>query len=554
MAYSQLLCATCNNMDDKKKRCCHKSISPRSSDEVPGRLHKRTVPNRQNLAGHYYGQVELPQVAYRKPLARRRHRRLDQCDLQYVFLADAHDQQFLQVCVLVFQAEFTGSTFDENWTSLACDVATCHYCKIYIETVLSKSDIVEYQGYSLEQQTSGRDLKEPVILWWTPFTGEKGRLKKCGNYLCYFTEDRNFHHHPLTKAFVFYGSKLDLLDLPLPRNGPSLDWSLLHEESPKNVPALSHKALLSLFNYSSTFSRYSHVPLTLQYLHSMESLIETKYFVPTQVKNQLLSELSPVVYIQSGCNTPSQRDAYVEELMKYIPVDSYGACLQNKKLPENLLYPSDGTDSDEFLHFISRYKFALAFENAVCEDYISEKLWRPLAVGSVPIYMGSPSDWLPNPDSAILISEFESPEKLAHFLKELNNDTVRYESYLGHKLDSVTLKITNKKLLSALSSHSKENIDWGVNVEQFECYICQRAHIKMKGDTELSVLNESHYLCPPPSLHYRDLKMGDFWSQMWKVGRCEARVVRNFINQNKTAYTSQEFTDALKNLLKGGDC
>ncbi|CAG2059436.1 unnamed protein product [Timema podura] len=353
--------------------------------------------------------------------------------------------------------------------------------RIYIETVLSKSDIVEYQGYSSKQQTS-------VILWWTPFTGEKGRLKKCGNYLCYFTEDRNFHHHPLTKV---------------------------------------------LFNKRGA-----------------------KYFVPTQVKNQLLSELSPVVYIQSGCNTPSQRDVYVEELMKYIPVDSYGACLQNKKLPENLLYPSDGTDSDEFLHFISRYKFALAFENAVCEDYISEKLWRPLAVGSVPIYMGSPSvkDWLPNPDSAILISEFESPEKLAHFLKELNNDTPRYESYLGHKLNSETLKITNKKLLSALSSRSKENIDWGVNVEQFECYICHRVHIRMKGDTELTVLNESHYSCPAPSSHDKDSKMGDLWSQMWKVGRCEARVVRNFINQNKTAYTSQEFTEALKTLLKGGDC
>nr|CAD7456163.1 unnamed protein product [Timema tahoe] len=412
--------------------------------------------------------------------------------------------------------------------------------RIYIETVLSKSGIVEYQGYSSKQQTS--DLKEPVILWWTPFTGEKGRLKKCGNYLCYFTEDRNFHHHPLTKAFVFYGSKLDLFDLPLPRNGPSLDWSLLHEESPKNVPALSHEALLSLFNYSSTFSRYSHVPLTLQYLYSLESLIEAKYFVPTHVKNQLLSELSPVVYIQSGCNTPSQRDAYVEELMKYIPVDSYGACLQNKKLPENLLYPSDGTDSDEFLHFISRYKFVLAFENAVCEDYISEKLWRPLA------------DWLPNPDSAILISEFESPKKLAHFLKELNNDTPRYESYLGHKLNSATLKITNKKLLSALSSRSKENIDWGVNVEQFECYICHRVHIRMKGDIELTVLNESHYSCPSPSSHDKDFKMGDLWSQMWNVGRCEARVVNNFINQNKTAYTSQEFTEALKTLLKGGDC
>ena len=30
-------------------------------------------------------------------------------------------------------------------------------------------------------------------------------------------------------------------------------------------------------------------------------------------------------------------------------------------------------DSEEFLHFISRYKFTLSFENAVCEDYITEK-------------------------------------------------------------------------------------------------------------------------------------------------------------------------------------
>jgi hypothetical protein len=40
---------------------------------------------------------------------------------------------------------------------------------------------------------------------------------------------------------------------------------------------------------------------------------------------------------------------------------------------------------------VARYKFTLSFENAVCNDYITEKLWRPLTVGSVPIYMGSPS-------------------------------------------------------------------------------------------------------------------------------------------------------------------
>jgi alpha-1,3-fucosyltransferase 10 len=71
---------------------------------------------------------------------------------------------------------------------------------------------------------------------------------------------------------MFYGSKFDLIDLPLPRNGLIHDWALLHEESPKNTPALSHLEALELFNLTATFSRYSHFPLTLQYLKSADVL------------------------------------------------------------------------------------------------------------------------------------------------------------------------------------------------------------------------------------------------------------------------------------------
>lgn len=46
---------------------------------------------------------------------------------------------------------------------------------------------------------------------------------------------------------------------------------------------------------------------------------------------------------------------------------------------------------DEFLSLIAKYKFTLSFENAVGDDYLTEKLWRPLIVGSVPVYLGSPS-------------------------------------------------------------------------------------------------------------------------------------------------------------------
>lgn len=45
----------------------------------------------------------------------------------------------------------------------------------------------------------------PIMLWWSPLTGETGRLGQCGADACFFTINRTYLHHPMTKAFLFYG-------------------------------------------------------------------------------------------------------------------------------------------------------------------------------------------------------------------------------------------------------------------------------------------------------------------------------------------------------------
>lgn len=50
--------------------------------------------------------------------------------------------------------------------------------------------------------------------------------------------------------------------MPIPRQD-SIIWGLLHEESPRNNPMFTNKAMMDLFNYTATFSRHSDVPLTL---------------------------------------------------------------------------------------------------------------------------------------------------------------------------------------------------------------------------------------------------------------------------------------------------
>ncbi len=45
---------------------------------------------------------------------------------------------------------------------------------------------------------------------------------------------------------------VQVTDVPLPRGG-SVDWSLYHEESPKNNPLFSHALMMELFNHTATF-------------------------------------------------------------------------------------------------------------------------------------------------------------------------------------------------------------------------------------------------------------------------------------------------------------
>ena len=56
------------------------------------------------------------------------------------------------------------------------------------------------------------------------------------------------------------------------------------------------------------------------------------------------------------------------ELMKHVKVDSYGQCLHNRDLPENLRDPAAGIDTMELLDIIAQHKFALAIENAICTN------------------------------------------------------------------------------------------------------------------------------------------------------------------------------------------
>ncbi|XP_029457601.1 alpha-(1,3)-fucosyltransferase 10 isoform X2 [Rhinatrema bivittatum] len=394
------------------------------------------------------------------------------------------------------------------------------------------------------------DSRYPILLWWSPLTGETGRLGQCGTDVCFFTINRTYQDHQRTRAFLFYGTDFSISTLPLPRRIYH-DWALFHEESPKNNYKIFHKPTITLFNHTATFSRHSHLPLTTQYLENIEALKSLKYMVPLQKKNNLRHRLASLAYVQSDCDPPSDRDSYVRELMNYIEVDSYGECLHNKDLPEQLKNPAT-MDNSKFHHILAQYKFILAFENAVCNDYITEKIWRPLKLGVIPVYYGSPTiaDWLPSNKSAILVARFSHPQDLASYIKQLDENDTEYKSYITWKLKG---DISNGKLLAAMKERK-----WGVQdmmqdnyIDAFECMVCNRVWENIRRQNKGLELKRwtakaNHLSCPSPeaftflprSSHWTPLR--EMWKPSFEQSKKEAQVLRQLVNRNIN-FTSQEF-------------
>ena len=92
-------------------------------------------------------------------------------------------------------------------------------------------------------------------------------------------------------------------------------------------------------------------------------------------------------YLNFICSNPygKLRNKYIDFLCeKKIKFDSLGKYRNNKKFFED---PNQDNKINKIKE-ISNYKYTIAFENSYNKNYISEKIWEPLSVNSIPIYHG----------------------------------------------------------------------------------------------------------------------------------------------------------------------
>ncbi|XP_066524458.1 4-galactosyl-N-acetylglucosaminide 3-alpha-L-fucosyltransferase 9-like [Hoplias malabaricus] len=260
-----------------------------------------------------------------------------------------------------------------------------------------------------------------ILIWYWP-PRRQFNLDSCepvyGIKGCHFIVDRA--QIDKAHAIVFYiqeikGDLQNLLNISRP---PRQKWVWTNMESPTNTPQL--KGAEVLFNLTSNYR--TDADIWIPYGRIVE-ISETDEPFQIPLKDKL------VCWIVSHWNIKLKRVQYFNELTKHIKVDAYGRHFEQR------------IDNEDYNKVVSSCKFYLSFENSIHKDYITEKVFNPMRLGTVPVVLGPPrenyEEFIPR-DSFIHVDDFQSPRELAEHLKALDQNQEMYERFFSWRKDYVS--------------------------------------------------------------------------------------------------------------------
>lgn len=251
-------------------------------------------------------------------------------------------------------------------------------------------------------------------------------------YSCILTTNRSFLK--LSSGIVFDGPQYNVRDLPDVRYSWQR-WIFFNHETScywvyyrYNWTHLYH-TWNNVFNWTMTYHLDSDIPMMYGNIRKRNK-ISYKNFTELA-----MSKKKDVAWLASRCWTYSRRESYIQELKKYVDIDIYGGCGKRITVCEKS-HPEDHWLVNPCFQMISRnYKFYLAFENAIADDYITEKFFRASQADMIVISrsganytrLGIHPEWFIN------TAQFESPKALADYIKKVSTCPSLYAKHLEWK-------------------------------------------------------------------------------------------------------------------------
>ncbi|CAI5676641.1 alpha-(1,3)-fucosyltransferase 9 isoform X1 [Oreochromis niloticus] len=256
------------------------------------------------------------------------------------------------------------------------------------------------------------DKNATIVLIWLWSLGSKFDFSVCSSLFeidnCFITADRNLYSKSHGVIINHRDISGDLSNLPQLQRPSFQKWIWMNFESPTHSSKLS--GIQKLFN------------LTLNYRQDANIGVPSGTIVPAEGEENFVppSKNKLVCWIVSNWNPQHDRVKYFNELQKHVKVHAYGRAFE-KYISDNDLIPT-----------ITSCKFYLSFENSVHKDYITEKLFNPLSVGTVPVVLGPTRQNYENfiqGDAFIHVDDFSSPKDLADYLLLLDKNEEMYLRY-----------------------------------------------------------------------------------------------------------------------------
>ncbi|XP_061600393.1 4-galactosyl-N-acetylglucosaminide 3-alpha-L-fucosyltransferase 9-like [Cololabis saira] len=249
-----------------------------------------------------------------------------------------------------------------------------------------------------------------VLVWLWPF-GKTFDLSVCSSHFkiegCVITADRSLYSKSHGVIIHHHDISANLSNLPRTQRPPFQKWIWMNMESPTHSP--KHPGIGNLFNLTLNYRRDADIALP----YGSIIAAETKNFVPP-TKDKL------ICWFVSNWNQDHERVKYYDELKNHVEIHAYGNA-----------FGSHISDEDYF-STMGSCKFYLAFENSIHKDYMTEKLYNPLSVGTVPVVLGPPRKNYENfvPGNAFIhVDDFSSPKELAEYLLLLDQNMAIYLQY-----------------------------------------------------------------------------------------------------------------------------
>ena len=226
----------------------------------------------------------------------------------------------------------------------------------------------------------------------------------------------------------------------------------------------------NFFNWTWTYRRDADVQWYYGYRGYALGLPRGKKVVD----DIIASKKKLAIWIVSRCDYTAgarKRMALAKALREVgLNFDGYGKCFSDSppisrlngiEMPERELClnydghrkcssPIPRSNDNRMVKTVKEYKFYFAFENGLhCKDYITEKFWQNgLELDAVPIVWGPTKEDILSVaplDSFIFVEDYESPQKLAEYIKFLDKHEDEYRKYFRWRLNEI---MTDSKMIA----------------------------------------------------------------------------------------------------------